>query len=41
MREQQTLDLHLGVPWETVTLTAFGKNKTMYYKLLEEGTLVV
>ncbi|KAL0274482.1 UNVERIFIED_CONTAM: hypothetical protein PYX00_006892 [Menopon gallinae] len=37
VREQQTLDLHLGVPWETVTLTAFGKDKTIYYKLLEEA----
>lgn len=36
-REQQTLDLHMGVPWETVTLTAFGRNKQMYFSILEEA----
>lgn len=36
-REQHTLDLHMGVPWETVTLTAFGRDKTLYYGILEEG----
>lgn len=37
-REQHTLDLHMGVPWETVTLTALGRDKTLYFKMLEEGT---
>lgn len=36
-REQQTLDLHMGIPWETVTLTAFGKNKGMFFSILEDG----
>ncbi|XP_045455301.1 mitochondrial chaperone BCS1 [Melitaea cinxia] len=36
-REQQTLDLHMGIPWETVTLTAFGRNKQIYYNILEEA----
>ncbi|GAB6030596.1 hypothetical protein CHUAL_007457 [Chamberlinius hualienensis] len=36
-REQHTLDLHMGVPWETVTLTALGRNKEMYFKILEEA----
>ncbi|XP_037959496.1 mitochondrial chaperone BCS1 [Teleopsis dalmanni] len=36
-REQQTLDLHMGVPWETVTLTAFGRNKQIYFDMLEEA----
>ncbi|CAD7092463.1 unnamed protein product [Hermetia illucens] len=36
-REQQTLDLHMGVPWESVTLTAFGRNKEMYFNILEEA----
>ncbi|PNF40850.1 Mitochondrial chaperone BCS1 [Cryptotermes secundus] len=36
-REQQTLDLHMGVPWETVTLTAFGRDKHMYFSILEEA----
>lgn len=38
-REQHTLDLHMGVPWETVTLTAFGRNKELYYNILEEGII--
>ncbi|XP_023210841.1 mitochondrial chaperone BCS1-like [Centruroides sculpturatus] len=36
-REQQTLDLHMGIPWETVTLTAIGKNKGLYYNILDEA----
>lgn len=36
-REQHTLDLHMGVPWETVTLTAVGKNKSLFFNILEEG----
>uniref|UniRef100_A0A7G3AAP0 Mitochondrial chaperone BCS1 n=1 Tax=Lutzomyia longipalpis TaxID=7200 RepID=A0A7G3AAP0_LUTLO len=36
-REQHTLDLHMGVPWETVTLTAFGRNKNIYFGILEEA----
>lgn len=36
-REQHTLDLHMGVPWETVTLTAIGRDKSLYYNILEEG----
>lgn len=36
-REQHTLDLHMGIPWETVTLTAFGRDKTVYFNILEEG----
>ncbi|XP_053695635.1 mitochondrial chaperone BCS1 [Sabethes cyaneus] len=36
-REQHTLDLHMGVPWETVQLTAFGRNKNLYFKILEEA----
>lgn len=39
-REQQTLDLHMGVPWESVTLTAFGRNKEMYFNILEEGKTI-
>lgn len=36
-REQQTLDLHMGVPWESVTLTAFGRDKNLYFNMLEEA----
>jgi mitochondrial chaperone BCS1 len=38
-REQQTLDLHMGIPWETVTLTSFGRNKQLYHNILEEGII--
>ncbi|KAF5305668.1 hypothetical protein FQA39_LY09157 [Lamprigera yunnana] len=36
-REQSTLDLHMGVPFETVTMTALGRNKKLYYRILEEA----
>ncbi|XP_032671251.1 mitochondrial chaperone BCS1 [Odontomachus brunneus] len=36
-REQQTLDLHMGVPWETVQLTSFGKDRSIYFNILEEA----
>ncbi|XP_055643186.1 mitochondrial chaperone BCS1 [Toxorhynchites rutilus septentrionalis] len=36
-REQHTLDLHMGVPWETVQLTAFGRDKNLYFRILEEA----
>lgn len=37
VRESHTLDLHMGVPWETVTLTAFGRDKNIYFEMLEEA----
>ncbi|KAH7985969.1 hypothetical protein HPB49_026187 [Dermacentor silvarum] len=36
-REQHTLDLHMGVPWETVTLTALGRDRQLFFRLLEEA----
>lgn len=39
-RESHTLDLHMGVPWETVTLTAFGRNKNLYFNILEEARML-
>lgn len=36
-REQQTLDLHLGMPFETVTLTALGNQRQLFFDILEEG----
>ncbi|CAG0881806.1 unnamed protein product [Darwinula stevensoni] len=36
-REQHTLDLHMGTPWESVTLTALGRNKNLYFQILEEA----
>ncbi|KAJ8957611.1 hypothetical protein NQ314_006514 [Rhamnusium bicolor] len=40
-REQHTLDLHMGTPWETVQLTAFGRNKALYFSILEEGIAIM
>ncbi|XP_059487756.1 mitochondrial chaperone BCS1 [Neocloeon triangulifer] len=36
-REQQTLDLSMGVPWETVTLTMIGRNRNIFFGILEEA----
>lgn len=36
-RESHTMDMQMGVPWETVTLTAFGRDKNIYFRMLEEG----
>ncbi|XP_067014487.1 mitochondrial chaperone BCS1 [Anabrus simplex] len=36
-REQHTLDLHAGIPWETVTLTSFGRDRQLYFNILEEA----
>lgn len=36
-RESQTLDLHMGLPFETVTLTAFGRDRNLYFSILEEA----
>ncbi|XP_044728738.1 mitochondrial chaperone BCS1 [Chrysoperla carnea] len=36
-REKQTIDLHLGLPFETVTLTAFGRDRGVYFNILEEA----
>ncbi|XP_044020709.1 mitochondrial chaperone BCS1 isoform X2 [Aphidius gifuensis] len=36
-REQQTLDLSQGIPWETVQLTAFGSDRSIYFDILEEA----
>lgn len=38
-REQSTIDLHMGIPFETVTLTSFGRNKQLYFNILEEGKI--
>lgn len=39
-REQQTLDLHMGVPFETVQLTSFGTDKNLYFNILEEARVM-
>ena len=36
-REKQMVDLHSGSPWETVTLTSLGRDKTVFFEMLEEA----
>lgn len=36
-RQQSTLDLQMGIPFETVELTAFGRNRQIYFNMLEEA----
>lgn len=36
-REKQMVDLHSGSPWETVTLTSLGRDKTIFFAMLEEA----
>lgn len=36
-REKQMVDLHRGAPWESVTLTAIGRDKNIYFEILEEA----
>lgn len=36
-REKQMMDMQTGVPWESVTLTAFGRNKQLFFSILEEA----
>ena len=38
-REKQIVDFNTGSPWETVTLTALGRNRQLYTQILHEGTL--
>ena len=39
-REKQMMDLQTGVPWESVTLTAIGRNRDVYFEILEEARKV-
>ena len=36
-REKQMMDFQTGVPWESVTLTAIGRNRSVYFDILEEA----
>jgi chaperone BCS1 len=31
------MDLTMGVPWESVTLTALGRNRAIYFEILDEA----
>ena len=37
-REKQIVDFSTGSPWETVTLTALGRDRSLYTDILQEGT---
>lgn len=40
-REKQMIDLHSGIPFESVTLTAIGRNKQMFFDILHQGNLLI
>lgn len=33
----QMIDLQTGTPWESVTLTALGTDRKVFFNILEEG----
>jgi hypothetical protein len=33
-------DVNLGIPFESVHLTAFGKDRHIYFEILEEGNII-
>ena len=37
VREQQTVDLHTGMPWECVKLTALGRSRSLFTNFLAEA----
>ena len=39
-REKQMVDFNTGVPWESVTLTALGRNQKLYFNILEEARIL-
>lgn len=36
-RQNQTMDIQMGVPFETVELTALGRNRNLYFNILEDA----
>ncbi|KAJ3591803.1 hypothetical protein NHX12_006935 [Muraenolepis orangiensis] len=36
-REKQMVDLHTGVPWESVTFTALGRDRQVFFNILQEA----
>ena len=38
-REKQMVNFQTGTPWETVTLTTIGRNRRVYFQMLEEGAI--
>lgn len=35
------IDLHTGTPWESVTFTAIGSNREVFFNILQEGTIAL
>ena len=36
-REMQMIDLQTGTPWDSVTFTALGTDRKVFFNILEEG----
>lgn len=36
-RETQMIDLNTGTPWESVTFTALGTDREIFFNILQEG----
>lgn len=36
-RERQMIDLNTGTAWESVTFTALGTNREIFFNILQEG----
>lgn len=36
-REKQMINLNTGTPWESVTFTALGTNREIFFNILQEG----
>lgn len=36
-RDMQMVDLQTGTPWESVTFTALGTDRKVFFNILEEG----
>lgn len=39
-REKQMVDLHTGTPWESVTFTALGRDRQIFFNILQEGEVL-
>lgn len=39
-REKQMVDLHTGTPWESVTFTALGRDRQIFFNILQEGKVI-
>jgi len=39
-REKQMMNLQTGTPFETVTLTTIGRERKLFFDIIEEGTSV-